>query len=298
MAKDFWVTVYDNLSSGREEFIQEHLGRPRFHFVKADLLDLEQLTEATVGQDLVFHMAANPDIRASIVNPWVDKEQGILCTFHVLEAMRRTDVRKIAFASSSAVYGEPTTIPTPEDYGPLLPISIYGASKLAGEGLITSYCHTFGMQSWIFRFANIVGRRSTHGVLWDFLEKLRASSHRLDVLGDGRQAKSYLGAEECVDAMWFVVTSAKDWANVFNLGNQDSIQVSRIADIVIEEMGLSNIEVCYSRERRGWKGDVTTMNLATDKLRQLGWKATHNSEETIRLALKDMINASSDLSGR
>jgi len=285
----FQVTVYDNLSSGRKEFIAQHLKKPNFRFVKADLLDAKKLSESMRGHDLVFHLAANPDIRAGIENPEVDLKQGTVATFNVLEAMRKNDVKKIAFSSSSVVYGEPKVFPTPEDYGPLQPISVYGASKLASEGLITAYSHTFDLQSWVYRFANIIGRRGTHGILVDFKEKLKTNRGELEVLGDGTQRKSYLLVDECADAMLYCFAHSKKQVNVFNLGCGDQITVSRIAEIFLEEAGLKNTKLRYTGGNRGWRGDVPEMFLDVSRLNALGWKAKHTSEEAVRKAVKELM---------
>ena len=253
--EDNTVTVYDNLSSGRLDFIDRLLSSPKFKFIQGDLLDLNTLTSAMAGQDMVFHLAANPDIRYGIEHTDVDLKQGTIATYHVLESMRLNKVKKIAFSSSSVIYGEPTVFPTPENYGPLLPISLYGASKLASEALITSFCHTFGMQSWIYRFANIIGSKSTHGILFDFFGKLEKTPHELEVLGNGKQQKSYLLVEDCIDAMLFVLKNAIDPVNVFNLGSDDQIWVARIAEIFLEEQRLSEkVKIRYTGTDRGWPG--------------------------------------------
>lgn len=286
------VTVYDNLSSGKLKFIMHHLNNneKNFNFFNADLLDLEKLKRVIKGHDFVFHIAANPDIRYGIGHTDIDLKQGTIATFNVLEAMRTNDIKNIVFSSSSVVYGEATVLPTPEDYGPLIPISLYGASKLACEGLITSYCHTFDMNSWIFRFANIVGNRGTHGILVDFIAKLKKNPHELEILGDGRQKKSYLLVEECIDAIFYVIENSKNKVNLFNIGCKDQVSVSRIAEIVVEESGLKDVEFKYTGGDRGWKGDVPRMMLDVSKINQLGGKAKYTSEEAVRKAVRWLIN--------
>ena len=280
------VTVYDNLSSGKEEFIKHHFGGKNFHFAKADLLDLSALKDALKGHDLVHHLAANPDIRLGTAVPETDLRQGTLATFNLLEAMRATGVRKIAFSSSSVVYGEAEKIPTPEDYGPLVPISLYAAAKLGAEGLITAYCHSFEMQSWIFRFANVIGPRSTHGVIFDFINKLRKNPEELEILGNGKQRKAYLTVDDCVDAMLFVIGRSKDTVNIFNLGCEEQVKVTRIAEIIREEMGLPGAKFRYTGGERGWKGDVRAMLLSIERLKALGWRPTTTSEQAVRLAVR------------
>jgi UDP-glucose 4-epimerase len=290
LAENHEVTVYDNLSSGKHEFIAPHNRDPLFHFINEDLLDLNTLVQSMKNHDMVWHLAANPDIRAAIQKPDTDLKQGTMATFNVLESMRANGIDKIAFSSSSVVYGEPKTFPTPENYGPLFPISIYGASKLACEGLISSYTHTFDFDAWIFRFANIIGSRSTHGILFDFLGKIKKNPKELEVLGNGQQKKSYLLVQECVDAMHYCFTHSKDTINVFNLGASDQIRVSRIAELFIETLKLQ-AKLRYTGGDRGWKGDVPTMFLDVSKLNKLGWNAKHSSEQSIIQAIKDVSSS-------
>jgi UDP-glucose 4-epimerase len=183
------------------------------------------------------------------------------------------------------VYGEAETFPTPEEYGPLMPISMYGAAKLGCEGLISAYCHTFGFQAWIYRFANVIGPRGTHGVLVDFIKKLKEDPTRLEILGNGKQEKSYLTVEECIEGVMFVIDKSNDPVNIFNLGTQDQLTVTRIAELVIEELGLDNVKLDYTGGERGWKGDVRFMLLDTKKIRDLGWSPKTNSEGAVRHAL-------------
>ena len=203
--------------------------------------------------------------------------------------MRLCGVSKLVYSSSSVVYGEAKKIPTPEDYGPLMPISLYGASKLACEGLISSYCSSFGMQSWIYRFANIIGRRGTHGVLVDFVEKIKKNPKELEILGNGTQMKSYLLVDECTDAMIFATERSDDAVNIFNLGSNDQMNVTRIAEITIDELGLKGVKLRYTGGDRGWRGDIPKFLLSTEKIGKLGWKAKHNSDEAIREAAKLVV---------
>ena len=283
------VTVIDNLSSGRREFLEPHEGNPRFSLVRADLSGDGFVCEEFKGADIVYHLAANPDVRSGVADTQTPLSQNVIATYNVLESMRRHDVRRIAFTSTSTVYGEAQTVPTPEEYGPLLPISLYGASKLSCEALISSYSHTFGMQAWIYRFANIVGNRGTHGVIFDFIRKLRDDPKKLVILGDGRQSKSYLHIDDCVDAMLFVVANARDPVNVYNIGSNDRFDVKGIARLVTEEMGLNGVSFEYTGGDRGWKGDVPFMTLSVEKLKNLGWKPAHNSEESVRLCVKELL---------
>lgn len=278
------TTVYDNLSTGRKEFIEHHVGDKGFTFVKADLLDVATLVKSMKGHSSVWHMAANPDIRKGTESTMVDLEQNTIATYNALECARRCDVESFVFSSTSTVYGRAKTVPTPEDYGPLMPISLYGASKLACEALVSAYSELYGMRGYIFRFANIIGRRSTHGILFDLVQKLNKDPTTLEVLGDGKQRKSYLMVEECVDAMAYGFEHSRDKVNYFNLGAQDQIAVKRIVEILIEETGLKGVKVVYTGGESGWKGDVPRFLLSTEKMAKLGWKAGRTSEEAVREA--------------
>jgi len=288
------VIVYDNFSGGRRKFISHHFESPRFRLVEADLLDSRRLERAMNGVEFVYHLAANPDIRLGTEQTRTDLEQGIVATHNVLEAMRKNGVNELAFSSSSVIYGEAETIPTPEDYGPLVPISLYAAGKLGAEAFITSYCHSFGMQCWVFRFANIIGKRGTHGILVDFKRKLEDSPDELEILGDGKQRKSYLLVDECVDAMVYAVENAKDNVNIFNLGSDDQMEVKDIARIVVEEMGLEGVSFNYTGGKRGWAGDVPVMMLSAARINELGWTHKSNSEEAIRSAFRAIMAEQSD----
>lgn len=283
------VTVIDNLSSGRMEFLETHKNDKNFKFIKTDLLDLENLKKAIHGSDMIFHLAANPDVRLGAENTRIHLDQNIIATYNLLEAMRINKQKNIAFTSTSTVYGEASIIPTPENYGPLIPISLYGASKLACEALITSYCHTFDMRSWIFRFANIVGPRGTHGIIIDFINKLRNDPQALVILGDGQQRKSYLHISDCVEAILFAAKNSHDMANIFNIGSNDTINSTQIGELVVTEMNLKNVEFSYTGGTRGWKGDVPRMLLSIEKLQELGWKPAHNSKSSVVAAARSLL---------
>ncbi len=283
------VVVYDNLSSGKIEFIQEHINNGSIKFVKADLLDFDTLLKEMVGVDLVYHVAANPDVRLGAHDTKVHMEQNVKATYNVLEAMRINGVKDIVFTSTSTVYGEAEKIPTPEDYGPLIPISLYGASKLGAEAFITSYAHTFDMRAVIYRFANIVGPRGTHGVIYDFIMKLRRNPKELEILGDGKQTKSYLYVDDCVDAIIYGHNNRKSDVEIFNIGSDDWVNVRRIADIIVEEMHLENVKYRFTGGSRGWKGDVPKMLLSIEKIKKYGWKPQHSSEDSVRLTARHLI---------
>ncbi len=285
------VAVLDNFSSGKREYLAAHHNSPNFRLIEADLLSPGALDEALNSVNMVFHLAANPDVKLGAEDTRVHLEKNMLATYNLLEAMRKSGAKRIAFTSTSTVYGEATEVPTPEDYGPLLPISLYGASKLACEALISSYCHTFDMQSWIYRFANIVGERGTHGVLVDFIRKLRNNPAELEILGSGRQRKSYLEVSDCVQAMLHCVEHSDDQINVFNIGTNDCIDVTEIADIVCRQMGLNSVRYRYTGgfDGRGWKGDVKVMQLSIEKIKRLGWQPEGGSARAVDTAVKALI---------
>ena len=283
------VTVFDNLSSGRLQFIQHHNGNDSFRFIEADLLDPDKVQSAIRGHGVVFHLAANPEARRGIENTELDLKQETIATYNVLEAMRVNAVKKIVFASSGTIYGETPVIPLPEDYGPVLPISLYGAGKLASEGLISAFCHTFDMQAWIYRFANIVGKRITHGVIPDFIQKLRETPSELKMLGDGNQCKPYLYIDDCIEGILFGFGNSYDKLNIFNIGCASATDVNTIARMLVEEMKLSGVRFRYTGGDRGWPGDVPQVRFNVERMNKLGWKAKHTSDEAIIKAIRGIL---------
>ena len=284
------VRVLANFSSGREEFLSHHSDTEMVEAIRADRLDLESVKAAMIGGETVHHMAANPDIRLGTEVTDTDLRQGTIATYNVLESMRLAGVSRISFSSSSAVYGEAVQMPTPETYGPIKPISLYGASKLASEALITAWCGTFGAKAWIHRFANIVGPRGTHGVIYDFVHKLRADPTRLEVLGDGLQEKSYMSAEDCVSAMLHLVNGVDEDVNLYNLGTGDTCSVRRIAEIVVEESGLDRVSIEYTGGKRGWAGDVPKTSLEVQYLLSTGFVPNMQYEAAIRHTARALID--------
>jgi UDP-glucose 4-epimerase len=239
----------------------------------------------------IYHLAADPDVRASAEHPKHQLQNTIIATHQVLEAMRQYHIPELIFTSTSTVYGDAMIIPTPETYTPMEPVSVYGASKLACEALISAYCHSFGIQSWIYRFANIVGARSGHGVIYDFIEKLRKNPDELEILGDGKQAKSYLSVSACVQAMFFGVEHAKKQVNYLNIGSDDWIDVTTIAEIIVAEMDLSSVAFRCTGGKRGWVGDVSRMQLSCDAMKALGWQPPVNSYESVMQAVRQALSA-------
>ena len=285
------VTVYDNLSSGEEKYIQHNFEKDNFNFIKGELLDLEKIKKEIQGHELVFHIAANPFVRLGETQTRLDLEQGAIATYNILEAMRLNDINKIVFSSSSVVYAETPVIDIPETYGPTLPISLYGAGKLAAEGLISAFCGTFDFQTWIYRFANIVGSRGTHGVIVDFIDKLRKNPNELEILGDGRQQKPYLHVSDVVDGILHGYQNSHDQINLFNLGCDSNTTVTRIAEMVVEEMGLTDVKFNYTGGSRGWKGDVPRFQLDAKKINNLGWKARYTSDDAVRKSIQEVLTS-------
>lgn len=293
----FEVRVVDNLSSGHVKNVAAWRGEGSFELVVGDLMDPAVADRVADGADLIFHLAANPDIRVGSSEPRVHFDENLIVTFNVLEAMRKNaGAGRVVFASTSTIYGDACVLPTPESYGPLLPISVYGAAKLGCEALIASYCHTFGLEAALLRFANIVGPRAGHGVVVDFVRKLRENPGELVVLGDGKQSKSYLHVSDLVDAFFVVMNSFGKTGRVeaYNVGTSDKVNVVRIAEVVCEEMGLALPRLRFDASvegGRGWKGDVKTMLLSVDKLAGLGWKPRLNSEEAIRQMCRELLKS-------
>lgn len=286
------VKILDNLSKGALSNLNKSKNKKNFQFVKNDLSDFDHLKMNLKDVNSVFHMAANSEVRSGFNHPEISYKENIENTFFLLEAIRKTNVQRILFASSSTVYGEPKIIPTPENYGPLIPISPYGASKLASEALISSYCHTYGINGLIFRFANIVGSRSNHGVIIDFINKLSQNSENLEILGDGKQSKSYLHVSDCVDSFFFCLDNATKKVEIFNVGNNDETNVITIGNIVCNSMDLPDVELKTTggvEGGRGWIGDVKRMHLDITKLSKLGWAPKLNSEQAIELATKELL---------
>ena len=284
------VTVFDNFCSGQLLYLEQYLNNENFNLIKGDLLDLTLLKEAITNHDFVFHFAANPDIAKSMIETDLDLRLGVIATYNVLEAMRINNIKKIAYSSGSGVYGDVGFTETPENFGPLLPSSMYGASKLGAEGVISAFCHMFDIQSWVFRFANVVGKNQTHGVGYDFINKLKTDPSKLHILGDGSQSKSYIHVSDIIDAMFFVIKNSDEIVNVFNVATDDYITVNEIADIVIKEMGLSSVQYKYTGGTRGWKGDVPIVRFNLNKIHNLGWKSKYNSREAIRKSTQEMLS--------
>ena len=279
------VTVYDNLSTGRREVLKEKSSSADVKLIEGDILDLEFLKESMRGHDIVFHLAANADVRGGIHNTRVDLEQNIIGTHNVLEAMRENAIKRIAFTSSATVYGEPKQFPTPETY-PAIQTSLYGASKLAGGALIQAYSEAFGMTSWIFRFVSILCERYSHGVVFDFMKKLRKNPRSLEILGDGKQRKSYLYVGDCIAGIMMALEKSSEKVNIFNLGHTEFLDVCKVADIIVSELGLEQPEYTFTGGTRGWIGDSPFVHLSVEKMQKLGWQPKIEIEDAIRRTVR------------
>jgi len=284
------VKVLDNLSSGKLENIRQWLGGNSIGFIKGDLRDPEIALKAVEEVDVVFHFAANPEVKVSTVNPEVHFANNVVATFNLLEAMRRRGVKELVFASSSTVYGEPEEIPVGED-APIRPVSVYGASKAACESLIHAYSKLYGVKAVVLRYANIVGPRLRHGILWDFIAKLRRNPRELEVLGDGRQVRSYLYIDDAVDATMIAWMKGNRSFEVYNVASEDWITVNEVADTVVEVMGLKDVERVYKPLLHGigWPGDAKRIALKIDKIKSLGFKPKMTSREAITKTVAELL---------
>lgn len=290
------VVIFDNFSSGQQSYIEQSAGDYRVEVVTADLKELSAVTSAMAGCDMVFHLAANSDIAKAVTRPDIDFWEGTYLTQNVLEAMRVNGVRKILYTSGSGVYGENPGVAFGEEYGPCIPISTYGASKLACEGLIAAYCHMFDIAGRAFRFANVVGPRQTHGVGYDFVRRLKADPSRLRILGDGTQKKSYIHVEDVLEAIRIADERNADNYSVFNVATDDYITVREIADLAVKVSGLAPGKTTYefTGGDRGWKGDVPVVRFDCSKIKALGWKPRRTSAEAVTDAMKAMFEELDD----
>lgn len=283
------ITVVDNLVLGRKENIEHLIGNPNFRFIEADLLDMDKMRAffSECKFDMVYHLAANSDIQKGGKDPMVDYNLTFNTTFNVLQLLKEFGIKKFFFASTSAIYGETYDVLN-EDYGPLKPVSNYGAGKLASEAFISAFSSTYGIQTWITRFPNVVGERFTHGVIYDFIKKLRNNPDELEVLGNGEQCKPYVYVKDLVEAILYVIDHAEEKYNVYMIGSDSRTKVKEIAAMVIEEMGL-NAKIRYTGGDRGWVGDVPEFCYDLTKINKLGWTAPHNSNESVRLAIQKAL---------
>jgi UDP-glucose 4-epimerase len=285
------VTVFDNFSSGREWHLDGHAEDPRLRVIRGDATELESIAGAVAGNDTVIHLASNPDIARAVVEPAIDFDSGTLLTHRVLEAMRLTGATRIVYASGSGIYGDLGDVEVDEDHGPLSPISTYGASKLAGEALISAYCHMFDLTGYVFRFGNVVGPRQTHGVGYDFILRLSSEPGHLRVLGDGRQSKSYIHVADVVAAVLIAAARTSAPVATYNVATGDYMTVGEIAHMALDVMGLDPeaTRLEFTDSDRGWRGDVPVVRLSTKRLRALGWSNARSTRMAMRAALESIL---------
>lgn len=287
------VTIFDNLSSGNTKWINVHIKNPRFRLIKGDLVTQSDLNIAVQGQDLVLYVGGNSDIPAGTVDTSLHLKNNILGMHNLLGAMRENSVKEIIFSSSSTVYGE---LPIKsENSGPLLPISLFGASKVACESLISAYCSLFGIRGWIFRLGNVVGDRMHRGVIHDFILKLSKDPSQLDVLGEGKQSRSFIFIDDVIEGMLYAYEHAEldesKPCDVFNISSSDTANMKGVIQAVLIAMNLNQVEIRYSGERRGWKGDLNNVSLNIEKIKKIGWTPKHNSQESLDIAAKKLFNS-------
>lgn len=288
---NYQVTIIDDLSSGRKSNLINCQNKESFHFIVDNLTNSEKINEIK-NVNTIFHLAAYPEVSTGFKNPKKAYKENVENTFFLLEKVRKSNVKNFIFTSSSVVYGEPSSIPTPESYGPLLPISAYGGSKLACEGLVSSYCHNYGINCVIIRLANVIGSRSIRGVIWDFIKKLNVHQDRLEVLGNGKQTKSYIHISDCVESFVFCLSNINNKVEVYNIGNKDQVDVMTIAKTVSDNMNLHDVKIIPSGgtiDGRGWVGDVKEMLLDISKLEKLGWHPRFSSLEAVNMASKELL---------
>ncbi len=285
------VTLFDNFSSGREWHYKHHEKDRRLRVIRGDVKDLAALTKAMTNHEVVIHLASNPDIARAAIEPDIDFREGTYLTSNVVEAMRITGTRRILYASGSGVYGDIGEVEATENYAPLIPISTYGASKSAGEGLISSYCYMFDITACCFRFGNVVGPRQTHGVGFDFAKRLLEDPDTLKILGDGSQSKSYIHIFDVVNAVLTANEKTTESFQVYNVATGDYITVTEIADLAIECCGIKKgqTQLEYSGGKRGWKGDVPIVRLNTDRIKKIGWACQRTSKKALMESIQSMI---------
>ena len=287
------VTVYDNLSLSTDQYLAEYVKSGKIKFHQKDLLDLDALTDAMAGHDVVFHLAANTDIPSGFTKHRIDLDNDVIATCNVLEAMLKSGVKELLFSSTGAVYGESIQGTFNETSGPLIPLSLYGAGKIASEAFISAYCNLFGIRAWMYRFGNVIGERTNHGVIFDFIAKLKKSPQSLEILGTGKGEKNYFLVEECIHGMLFFHQQLNNgpFPVLLNLGTDSTTQVMEISRIIIEEMGLKDVAYTYTGTPRGWPGDQPVVLLDTNKIHELGWYGRRTSTDAVRTAARRLLGS-------
>ena len=290
----YQVIVFDNLSTGKKSWIEKHFDNKNFQFIQSDILNLDDVKNSMQGNDLVWHLAANTNIPKGFTHTDIDLRNNIIGTYNVLESMRLNNIQPILFSSTGAIYGDLCKINSvTENIGPILPVSLYGASKIGCEGLISAYCSLFNLRAWIFRFGNVIGNRMKRGAIYDFINKLNRNSAELEILGDGKQEKNYFLVEECIDGMIYALKNAKltneKPCDIFNLGSDSITKVTTIARLIIEEMGLENVNIYFTGGETGWEGDQPQVHILSNKMHELGWSTEYTSDEAIKIAIKRLL---------
>lgn len=290
LAKKYQVTVVDNLSSGKKEFISHNLTNSLFKFVQLDLAQEKKLIERLPANvNTVFHLAANSDIMRGAADTQIDFKDTTISTHNLLKAMQKKKIKKIFYLSGSGVYGNTGKRFVNENYGPLLPVSMYGATKLASEAMISCFVNLYDMQAWVLRPANIIGPRATHGVIFDFINRFKKDPKKLSILGDGNQSKSYIYVDDVVEGIDLVWRKSKEPFNLFNIGSISFIAVNKIAEMIMSEMKLNSVHITYSGGERGWKGDVPQIRLNTEKINKLGWLAQYTSCQAVKKTIQVLL---------
>ena len=289
LSQKYQIIGIDNLRTGQKEFLKNALKNKHFKFFKCDLLNLNKIKKIFKGSEIVFHLAANADVRYGYKNPFRDLEQNIIVTYNVLEAMKKNNINKIVFCSTGSVYGEPKNFPTPEYDNFPIQTSFYGAAKVAGESFVQAYCEAFNFKSWIFRFVSILGNRYTHGHVYDFCNQLFKNPNHLKALGDGNQRKSYLHVDDCISAMLIATKKSKNRINIFNLGTNEYVSVKQSINVICNQLKVKP-KVSFSGGKRGWIGDSPFIFLNNKKIRSLGWKPKFTIKESIKQTVRYLIN--------
>ena len=285
------VTVVDNFISSTDANIAHHVESGKITLLRQDLVDVEATTKAMEGHDIVWHLAANTDIPSGFTKHRLDLDNDVVATWSVLESMTKTGVKDLIFSSTGAVYGESIQGTFAEKSGPLIPLSLYGAGKVASEAFISAYCNLFGIRAWMFRFGNVIGERTNHGIIYDFIAKLKKSPTKLEVLGTGKGEKNYFLVEECIHGMLWTYDKVRNgpFPVLVNLGTDSTSKIMEIAEIIIEEMGLKNVEYTFTNTPRGWPGDQPVVLLDTTKIHELGWWAQRTSNDAVRIATRRLL---------
>lgn len=284
------VTTFDNLSSGKKSFLVNCLHKSNFTFMQGDLLHPTQISRALDSDtDIVFHLASNPDISKGFEDPALDFRQTIIATFNLLREMKKKHIKNIVYFSGSGIYGNAGDVPTNENFSPLLPVSMYGASKLSAEAIISAFSHLYKIKAWIFRPANIIGNRATHGVIFDFINKLKKNPKYLKILGNGKQSKSYLYITDTLNAVFLAIQKTNNQINIFNIGSNSFITVNEIADMVIKAMQLKNVKISHTAGNVGWPGDIPVVRIDNSKLKELGWKEKYASREAVHRTINELL---------